>query len=229
MGELGLNALLYEFDNAVVNWLDASCDPTRIDGSNIAPYFASRMRWNYQYDPSTNTIMDYGRIRTLPAISVRRTGANFNQERFTNKNAKMPLKVVQNNIDPSDYTIYWIPAPVPVDITYEISLISNYMQEHNSMVESILGAFDTGEIYLNINEFMHHMKFENHADESTGYDLEEERVFASTISTRVLGYLVDTSNKSSSTKSFYNVNIEVSNAAGTLSVDDAYNAWLDTL
>jgi len=224
-----LNSLLKDMDQAVITWLDASCALVNLDGSNIAPYYSSYQRWKYQYDPSTNVIMDYGRVRTLPAVFIRRQAPNFTQERYRHPNAKLFIQYQNDEVDPSAKQVFWVPAPVPIDVPYEITVVSNFITEHNSITEKILQAFSTGEIYLNLNGFVQHMRFDDHSDDSTAYDLDEERIFSSVIRTTLRGNLVDVSNQTSHVGNITSFDIEVSNAKKGMTVDEAYQAWLDTL
>lgn len=226
-----LNSLLEDLDKAVVNWLDASCSLVDQDGNNITPYYSAKPRWAYQYDVNTNSVMDYNRRINLPVVAVRRTGIQFVQERYIHPAAKLKLQyqVEPNNPDPRAMSVFWVPAPVPVDVEYEISILSNHITEQNSLVEGIIGAFSTGEIYLNVNGFVQHMKFEGYNDDSAAYLLDDERLFSGAITTRVRGRLVDVSNNAVEGQNIISIDIEVSNTKGAMSVDEAYAAWLYSL
>ena len=91
------------------------------------------------------------------------------------------------------YETLFIPTPTFVEVSYEIKLISNYLQQMNEMTAPLLSNFSTPAVFNIEHEGHTYEAFidASVSNESNNAGLEtEERSFKSTLTVKVLGHLV---------------------------------------
>jgi hypothetical protein len=77
----------------------------------------------------------------LPLIIIQRTGVTKNNDRLSNINNEVKYSTHSSRLD---YNLY---TPVPIDITYEVSIISKY-QEHIDRAISNFIPFFNKDLYV---------------------------------------------------------------------------------
>ena len=128
--------------------------------------------------------------------NVQRTIPSSRDKLPTNISPMFDTRPV-NQKDKVVYETTFIPVPVYVEVKYEISLRSEYLQQMNTMVTPFISGHT--KIGRNKNYFL--LQHDNHrfeafvdgsfATEGNSATLEEEeRIFNTTISINVLGYLI---------------------------------------
>ena len=215
-----VTALLRDFDEAIVNWL-TGLDLQDVEGNDITAYYSALPRWLYQYTP-TGVDIGSDRLLPLPVVAVKRTGFEIEKSRYVFPSDRTRLKV-----SATDASSKLVDYPLPVNITYEISVLDNYILGQNKIVEEIVGAFRPNEIYLNINYFLHRLRFESMDDESAAYALgDQERLFSSSIRAVLEAKMTDPSN-AEDVSNLESIALDLDMVGARYkTVDDAYSAWV---
>ena len=74
---------------------------------------------------------------TLPLISIQRTGLTKNNERLTNVNNEIKYRTHSKALP--DYNLF---TPVPVDISYQVTIISKYQEHIDKAISNLLPFFN---------------------------------------------------------------------------------------
>jgi hypothetical protein len=226
---VNVRALLRDYDQGIVDWLDG-LGLTDVDGNSVGVFYSSWPRWKYQFHPSNSVEIAYNRIKGLPLVAVRRRTFDIDKSRyvFPSEGTKLPVGTITDGTG-FQTSIQRVKHPLPVNVEYEINVLDNYITGQNSIIEDIIGAFGVNEIYLNINYFYHKLRFEAIDDESTGYELgDQERLFESTIRLILEAKLVDPVVDSEDVSNVLRVNIDTEIIRGYQgTIDQAYQDWVD--
>jgi hypothetical protein len=155
--------------------------------------FMNNERWGeFQ---KTWHLQDDNKNLVPPFITMERTnilkgtiyGEKFN---IPNKKAfsyyKMP--VIEN--DMLTYIHYKITQPTPIDIEYEIRLISAFITDVNEMVELYLNKFNERQLYINVNGHYMPLNLEDVSSDGTLNDLEGKRYYVKVFKVVLRGYLI---------------------------------------
>ena len=91
------------------------------------------------------------------------------------------------------YDTLYVPMPTFVEVTYEIKMIAEFQQQMNQIIASMMGRFSTPVAFKiehegNVYEAFGDETFTNEGNNS-GLEL-EERIFKSTTTLTVLGYII---------------------------------------
>ena len=97
------------------------------------------------------------------------------------------------------YDTLYVPMPTFVEVTYEIKMIAEFQQQMNQIIASMMGRFSTPVAFRiehegNVYEAFGDETFTNEGNNS-GLEL-EERIFKSTTTLTVLGYIIGEDNHS---------------------------------
>ncbi len=150
-------------------------------GSYIPPYFTSGVR------PSS---IDIARVvnqdktknfANADAIRKSASGANVNHQTFPGENEAVVYQTLS------------VPMPAFFEVAYTIDLISNFQQQMNEMLAPFLANHSTPAVFPIFNEKHRYEAFINpdYTIENNAAGLQtEERVFTSSISVTVLGYII---------------------------------------
>jgi len=137
----------------------------------------------------------YGFYKKGGAIPFAR---RVNQEKSRERANLTAKKIFKQDNFPFDnekvvYDTLYIPMPTYVEVTYEVKLITEYQSQMNEIMQAFLGSFSTP-VAFNIEHDGH--LFEVFGDETftndgnnSGLGL-EERIFKSTTTLTVLGYVI---------------------------------------
>jgi len=117
------------------------------------------------------------------ANAIRRSssGTNKNYQTFPGENKNIVYETIS------------IPMPSFIEVSYVISLVSNYQQQMNQMLAPFLTRNSTPSVFSISHEGNRYEAFmspEISSESNTGGLNTEERVFRSTINISVLGYIV---------------------------------------
>ena len=91
------------------------------------------------------------------------------------------------------YETLFVPTPTFVEVSYEVKMISNYLQQMNEMTAPLLSNFSTPAVFNIEHEGHAYEAFidQSVSNESNNSGLEtEERVFKTTLNIKVLGHLI---------------------------------------
>ena len=121
-----------------------------------------------------------------------------NQQESTERANLTAQKRYKQNTFPFDnkklvYDTLYVPMPTFVEVTYEIKMIAEFQQQMNQIIASMMGRFSTPVAFKiehegNVYEAFGDETFTNEGNNS-GLEL-EERIFKSTTTLTVLGYII---------------------------------------
>lgn len=87
--------------------------------------------------------------------------------------------------------IYKIPQPVPIDLLYELSIVSTKMRDLNLLNKIIMQKFASKLAYKNIKGHYIPITIENIEDSSNITSLDERRFYRQSYNFKMMGYLID--------------------------------------
>ena len=87
--------------------------------------------------------------------------------------------------------VYTIPQPVPVDITYDVKIISNRMRELNTFNRKVMQKFTSRQAYTFVKGHYIPIILENITDGSQLTDLESRKFYSQTYQFQMQGFLID--------------------------------------
>jgi len=88
-------------------------------------------------------------------------------------------------------TLYKVPQPTSVDITYEVRLFTNRMKDLNRFNTVIQRAFQSRQCYINVKGHPMPLLLENVGDESNIEDFETRRFYVQMFEIKLMGYILD--------------------------------------
>lgn len=91
------------------------------------------------------------------------------------------------------YETLFVPTPTFVEISYQIHLVSNYLQQMNQMTAPLLSNFSTPAVFTIVHEGHRYEAFidPSFSNNSNNAALDtEERIFKTEVSIKVLGHLI---------------------------------------
>jgi hypothetical protein len=87
------------------------------------------------------------------------------------------------------YDIYKIPQPVAVDIMYNVSFFSNYIQDTNMFYKKYLTAFSGRQVYIRPNGHFMPVVKEDDGQEDLVQDIDDQRLFVKIFNLKLTGYI----------------------------------------
>ncbi len=91
------------------------------------------------------------------------------------------------------YETLFVPTPTFVEVSYQIHLVSNYMQQMNQMTAPLLSNFSTPAVFTIVHEGHRYEAFidPSFSNNSNNAALDtEERIFKTEVNIKVLGHLI---------------------------------------
>lgn len=167
-----------------------------IDGEKVPVIFLTIQRWA-EFSKTWQHSDKYKDI-TLPFITIVRKpdpqvgtnqAGNWNipQGRRTYTYVKVPtFEGGRKGVD-----TYKIPQPTSVDITYEVRLFCNKMQDLNKLNSVIQQTFQSRQHYVRPNGHPMPIHLESVGDESPIDDFENRRFYVQLFEMKLLGYILD--------------------------------------
>ncbi len=155
-------------------------------GVHIPPFFTSDAARIYNGGASIEIARTVNQSKTknfanANAIKKSSTGEDPNMKTFPGKNSGIV------------YDSYGVSMPQFVDLTYNVLLVSEYQQQMNQMVSPFISNHSTPSVFDIFHEGNRYEAFISPdysiADNKTGLET-EERVFKTTLTINVLGYLI---------------------------------------
>lgn len=146
--------------------------------------------WKFTNETDKNIVM--------PFITVRRSeppkyGTNSNIKYRVAQFKKfiyVRVPTFDNGIHGED--IYKVPQPIPLDLTYEVSIFTHFQQDLNIMNELVQKVFASRQAYVLIKGYYIPIQLEEVSDESTVNDFEGQRFYAQTFTLLMQGFLQST-------------------------------------
>lgn len=188
---------LEDLDQGIMDFTSNQLKVT-VEGNDVPVLFLTKERWanltlTWQYSDDNGNI-------TMPFITVRRSeppkqGTNESIKYRIAQNKKFTYTRVptfENGVFGTD--IYRIPQPVPIDMTYEISIFTHFLEDLNLFNETIQYSFASGQAYVNINGYYVPMMLNDVSDESNMDDFEGHKFYSQTATIVMQGFLQDDKN-----------------------------------
>lgn len=88
-------------------------------------------------------------------------------------------------------TLYKVPQPTPIDISYEVRLFTNRMKDLNRFNRTIQRAFQSRQLYINVNGHPMPLYLESIGDESNIDNFDNRRFYVQLYEIKLEGYLLD--------------------------------------
>ena len=160
---------------------------------NINP--ANKARYGVDIPPYFDYYKKGGSIRIATVIEQGKTknftNADSIRSSFSKKDKNLQTGPREN--EKVVYSALYVPMPTFVEITYEVSLISEYQQQMNELVAPFMAKVGVPPVFRIENEGNKYECFVDQSfsleDNSTGLGT-EERIFKTNISMKVLGYII---------------------------------------
>lgn len=93
--------------------------------------------------------------------------------------------------DKFNVTVYKIPQPVPVDITYNVKVICNRMRELNVFNKTVLQKFTSRQAYTQIKGHYIPIIWNNITDDSSVMEVEKRKFYIQNYEFTLVGFLID--------------------------------------
>lgn len=140
---------------------------------------------------------EYGEELTRPFLVMTRTGVKKGVSPLKRtvpvKKKFTWLKVPTFDGTLKGYALYKIPQPTWVDVTYDLVLVSTYVQDTNKYYEALMSdTYGDGQAYLNINGYWISTIIDD-PSETRQEDMSSEKIYEVTFPITVRGKLVDPS------------------------------------
>lgn len=161
----------------------------------IIPKILTIQRWGevsntWEYIDDDNNIQ-------LPFISIVRKpdvqpGTNPSVQRTIPDRKTFYYRSIPNwNGTKKGFNIYKIPQPVPVDITFEVSIVTNEIRDLNKLNKIILQKFSSRQSYTTVKGHYIPIVLNNLTDNSTINNNDSRRFYLQTYSFTMLGLILD--------------------------------------
>lgn len=199
-----LNIGLYDLDYAIKYYFDNVIKPTVVDGTTVIPvpvYYGSPERWkNFQTDGYFRDVN--GKIQA-PLIAYKRTAVAKNRSLSSKVDANFPAiyytqrkgYTSENRYD--QFSKLTNAKPIStfintvmcdyVDITYEFIVWTDYVEQMNKIVESIL--YSEGSYWGEKERFKFRTKIDSFTN-TTDLLQDNERIVRTSFSVTLYGYIV---------------------------------------
>tara|TARA_R110000796_G_scaffold40062_1_gene99384 strand:+ start:12083 stop:12913 length:831 start_codon:yes stop_codon:yes gene_type:complete len=166
-----------------------------IDGDEIPVIFLTIQRW--AEFSKTWTFADKFKNLKMPFITIVRQPdiqVGTNQAGIWNIPGK-PLytyiKVPTFNGGKRGVDMYKIPQPTSVDVTYDVKLFCNRMNDLNGFHELIQNVFQSRQFYIKVKGHPMPVHLESIGDESQKDNFDKRRFYVQHFEMKVLGYILD--------------------------------------
>jgi hypothetical protein len=181
-------------DKEIINFFKK--DKTITFRGSVCPvYFIDNQRWvNLQ---KTWELVDENKNVERPYITIRQEEVSKGTRLGDNNKSTIPQQSTHRYIRVPDYDgsktgfiTYKIPQPTNIDITYELILHTNYLEEANLFVEHLYYHFNSLQAFIYpFNNYMP-MVLENIKTEKKVGE-EEERKIIKTATVKLKGFVID--------------------------------------
>lgn len=161
---------------------------------NVPTIYLSNERWaefskTWQYVDGDKNLL-------TPFITVRRISKSkgtHSGDRFLVPQRKVFKYHDVPTLDNGEIIItrYKIPQPTTVDLMYEVKLFTKFQTDLNTFDETYFRAFASGQAYCNVNGHLLPIMMESNDDASTLEDASGQRMFVSTYTLKLMGYMMN--------------------------------------
>lgn len=190
------SVLLEDLDMGFFNFVNQTHLPVNSQGKQIPVFFMTNERWA-NFEQTWKYSDDDGNV-VMPFITVRRSeppkpGSNANVKYRVAQNKKFTYLTVptfNNGVYGAD--VYRMRQPVPVDLTYEVSIFTHYYVDLNTFNQKIQKCFASLQAYDNTKFYPIPIILESSSDESTKNDFSGQQFYSQTHTIIVMGFLQDT-------------------------------------
>jgi hypothetical protein len=163
-----------------------------IDGKKLPVIFMTNERWG-EFE-RTWQYQDDDKLLLTPFITIKRTDkqpGTIYGGIFTVANRKTFSYVDVPTLENGYYifTRYKIPQPVPIDLTYEVTLFSKYQEDVNAFDELMMTRFAPRQEYINV--YGHYFPVVRESIKTTDDvdDIDGNRMYKTSYEIKVMGYL----------------------------------------
>lgn len=181
-----------DIDTSFFELVDSGNLSIVIDGKKVPVLYMTNEKWGefertWQYQDDDKNIL-------TPFITVKRVNkepGTIYGGMFTVANRKTFTYVDVPTLEDGYYifTRYKIPQPVPVDLTYDVTLFSKYQEDVNKFDELMMTRFASRQEYLNV--FGHYFPVVREGIEITDDidDIDGNRLYKTNYEIKVMGYI----------------------------------------
>ena len=185
-----------DMDQSFINFVgDENGFALTIDGEKVPVIFLTIQRWS-EFTKTWQFTDEYKNIE-FPFITIVRKPeiqAGQNQAGLYNipgRKTYTYIKVPSWDGVREGITLYKVPQPTSVDITYEVRLFTNRMKDLNKFSTILQTAFQSRQCYINVKGHPMPLLLENVGDESNIDDFETRRFYVQNFEIRLMGYILD--------------------------------------
>jgi hypothetical protein len=181
-----------DIDNAIFDKFDIGSLSLTLDGRKVPIIYMTNERWG-EFE-KTWQYQDGDKLLLAPYLTVKRTNkepGTIYGGMFTVANRKT-FKYVDVPTLEDGYIImtrYKIPQPVPIDLTYDITLFSKYQDEINKFDELMFTRFSPRQEYIDVNGHYFSLLREGIDITDDVDDVDGNRLYKTTYELKTLAYL----------------------------------------
>lgn len=181
-----------DIDTSFLELVDMGNLSIVIDGKKVPVLYMTNEKWGefertWQYQDDDKNIL-------TPFITIKRVNkepGTIYGGMFTVANRKTFTYVDVPTLEDGYYifTRYKIPQPVPIDLTYDVTLFSKYQEDVNKFDELMMTRFASRQEYLNV--FGHYFPVVREGIEITDDidDIDGNRLYKTNYEIKVMGYI----------------------------------------
>lgn len=164
-----------------------------IDGEEVPTFIMNGEKW--AEFTQTYKIFDDDKNIAPPFLTIKREKilqGTYLDVKYSVPNKKKfeycRVKTFKNGV--IGYDIYNISQPSAIDILYNISFFSTYMEDLNKFYEKYISSYSDRQLYINVNGHFFPTTIDDEGlDDDTTDDIDDNKLFIKSFIIRVQGYL----------------------------------------
>jgi hypothetical protein len=183
-----------DMDAAFIEFVDKDLSIS-VDGQKVPVNFFTIQRWQEfsktwgNSDKYKNMLVPFITIVRKPDIQEGTNQAGL--WNIPGDRTYTYMKIPTNDGSRRGIDVYKVPQPTPVDITYEVRLITNRMKDLNMLNNIVRRTFQARQHYINVKGHPMPIVSESTGDESNIDDFESRRYYVIMYEMKLIGYLLN--------------------------------------
>lgn len=186
--------LLDDLDDSIFTYVDEGKMDLVIDGKNVPTFYLENDRWG-EFS-KTWKFTDDDKNVPFPYVTVRRTNKAPGTRLGNKARIPQPRKFRYMDVPILDkgeviYLRFKMPEPTNVDLTYEVSLFTQYRVDVNDYDQLVLKNFSSFQDYVWVKGTPFPVKLEGIEEANTIENIDGDRFYVSKYNLKLSGYILD--------------------------------------
>ena len=201
LGSIGLK----DHDDSILELFKNGKLKTVIKGNNVPAIFLTLENWA-KFERSWKSIFDKetdgaknDKDLLPPFITIKRGDVVKGTHRITKYGVPDRMKFSSQlipHLSPTgdiNYLRVKSPQPIPTDISYTITLYTQYMKDQNTFDELMLKSFTSNQLYIDTKNHYFSVTIESVSDDAETDDVNSVKIYIKTYELLLIAYLIDES------------------------------------